>query len=56
MGIWWIMMLTGLAVISGVSGSACAVVAVDHVSTGTAILTRVRIAFVDFYKHNYITW
>jgi len=47
----WIMLLTGLAVLSGVSGSACAAVAVDHVRTRTAVLTRVGIAFVDFYKH-----
>ena len=44
-------MLTGFTVISGVSGSACAAVSVDHVSTGSAILTRVRTAVVDVYKH-----
>ena len=47
-------MLTSLTVISGVSGSACAAVAVDHVSTDTAILTRVGTAFVDIYKQIHI--
>ena len=38
-------------VISGVSGSACAAVSIDHFRTYTAILTWVGTAFVDFDKH-----